>query len=76
MEQKKSRKIVKCPICKNPSSTASFPFCSDRCRKVDLHRWFSGQYVIPGEERDILRAGKEGVPSASYKDPYEDEEEA
>ena len=26
-----------------------FPFCSDRCRMVDLGRWLTGQYVIPGE---------------------------
>jgi endogenous inhibitor of DNA gyrase (YacG/DUF329 family) len=25
----------------------SFPFCSDRCRQVDLHRWLSGAYAIP-----------------------------
>jgi endogenous inhibitor of DNA gyrase (YacG/DUF329 family) len=23
-----------------------YPFCSDRCRRVDLYRWFSGQYAI------------------------------
>ena len=26
----------------------SRPFCSDRCRDVDLNRWLSGSYVVPG----------------------------
>ncbi len=25
-----------------------FPFCSSRCRQVDLGRWLGGAYVIPG----------------------------
>jgi endogenous inhibitor of DNA gyrase (YacG/DUF329 family) len=26
-----------------------FPFCSDACRRVDLGRWATGRYVIPGD---------------------------
>ena len=26
------------------------PFCSARCADVDLNRWLSGRYVIPGAE--------------------------
>jgi uncharacterized protein len=36
-----------CPICGKPSVAASRPFCSDRCRDVDLNRWLSGSYAIP-----------------------------
>ena len=69
MEQKKSRKIVKCPICHNPSSAEDFPFCSDRCRKVDLHRWFSGHYIIPGEENEFTRDEEEVLrPSEKEED--------
>jgi hypothetical protein len=25
------------------------PFCSDRCRLIDLGNWASGKYVIPGD---------------------------
>lgn len=35
-----------CPICGEPSRRASTPFCSDRCRMVDLGRWLRGEYVI------------------------------
>ena len=42
----------KCPICGKPAVEASKPFCSPRCRDVDLNRWLSGKYVIPGKETD------------------------
>lgn len=41
-----------CPICEKqfPKSDdpgkSQFPFCSDRCRKVDLFRWFDGKYAV------------------------------
>ncbi len=37
-----------CPICGKPSERRFAPFCSDRCRLVDLSRWFGGTYVVPG----------------------------
>jgi endogenous inhibitor of DNA gyrase (YacG/DUF329 family) len=45
--------VVKCPTCKRPVewSTESLyrPFCSDRCRLVDLGAWFSEKHKIPDE---------------------------
>ena len=38
----------KCPICGKPAVDVSKPFCSERCRDVDLNRWLSGSYVVPG----------------------------
>jgi endogenous inhibitor of DNA gyrase (YacG/DUF329 family) len=41
-----------CPICSKPIPTeidaksATFPFCSERCRQVDLLRWSKGEYRI------------------------------
>jgi endogenous inhibitor of DNA gyrase (YacG/DUF329 family) len=37
-----------CPICKKPTEAANedFPFCSDRCRLIDLGKWASGDYKI------------------------------
>jgi endogenous inhibitor of DNA gyrase (YacG/DUF329 family) len=46
----------KCPICSKPyeveavSDLPTFPFCSERCRLVDLGRWIDGAYAIPGPE--------------------------
>jgi len=42
----------KCPICGKPATEASKPFCSERCRDVDLNRWLSGSYVIPAKPDD------------------------
>jgi endogenous inhibitor of DNA gyrase (YacG/DUF329 family) len=37
-----------CPICKKEVSlgTPDFPFCSERCRIIDLGNWASEKYVI------------------------------
>ena len=37
-----------CAICGKPAVEASRPFCSERCRDVDLNRWLSNSYAIPG----------------------------
>ena len=39
-----------CPICGKPATPASKPFCSERCRDVDLNRWLSNSYAIPGRK--------------------------
>ena len=44
------RRAKKCPICGKPASGATLPFCSPRCRDVDLNRWLKGSYVIPGKD--------------------------
>jgi len=38
----------RCPECGRPSDRQAFPFCSPRCKSIDLNRWLSGSYVIPG----------------------------
>jgi endogenous inhibitor of DNA gyrase (YacG/DUF329 family) len=43
---------LKCPICRKevePDAVVA-PFCSSRCRKIDLGQWLSGRYVIAGEK--------------------------
>jgi hypothetical protein len=42
----------RCPICGRPQDLCVRPFCSRRCADVDLHRWLSGAYVVPGSEDD------------------------
>ena len=39
-----------CPICGKPATETSRPFCSERCRDVDLNRWLSNSYAIPGRK--------------------------
>jgi len=47
-----AKKVRRCPICGKPTSEATRPFCSPRCRDVDLNRWLSGSYVVPGADDD------------------------
>ncbi len=44
----KRARSVRCPTCKAIvlRSEAEFPFCSERCRLIDLGKWASGAYVV------------------------------
>ena len=50
------KKIVslRCPTCRTLvlRDSADFPFCSDRCRLIDLGKWASGKYVISSAIND------------------------
>ncbi|HTV58127.1 MAG TPA: DNA gyrase inhibitor YacG [Verrucomicrobiae bacterium] len=38
-----------CPICRKPVDSETdleFPFCSERCRLLDLGNWSSEKYVV------------------------------
>ena len=45
-------KLPQCPICDRPLVGAAaresefFPFCGERCRRVDFFRWNDGKYAI------------------------------
>ena len=48
---------AKCPTCGAAVDAEDpvFPFCSDRCQKVDLGRWFNEAYTVsrPIEQADL-----------------------
>jgi endogenous inhibitor of DNA gyrase (YacG/DUF329 family) len=46
----KPRPARNCPICGEPATDGSYPFCSRKCANIDLNRWLSGRYVIPGAD--------------------------
>jgi endogenous inhibitor of DNA gyrase (YacG/DUF329 family) len=54
---------MRCPVCKtefDPAKSSAMPFCSDRCRTIDLGRWLGETYsmpVIPDPEADELPEG-------------------
>lgn len=62
-----------CPICRKavlaaPEGAADyFPFCSERCRQVDLLRWSKGQYAIvePLTPERLLDEGSQGDAAES-----------
>jgi len=47
-EKPPSTRPPRCPVCGKPSDPAFRPFCSARCKQVDLGRWLNGGYAIPG----------------------------
>ncbi len=52
---------LRCPICRKPAAAhnaddpkaSPFPFCSERCKLIDLGRWLDGAYQIPTEDDDL-----------------------
>jgi uncharacterized protein len=58
------KKQSRCPICGAPTQHETRPFCSRRCRDVDLGRWLSGGYAISGGNADADEDG-ESLPEMS-----------
>jgi endogenous inhibitor of DNA gyrase (YacG/DUF329 family) len=54
---------LRCPICKKdvPRTEVEFPFCSERCRTIDLGRWASGAYVIASTPQDTSDATPDSI---------------
>jgi endogenous inhibitor of DNA gyrase (YacG/DUF329 family) len=48
-----------CPICHKPAAPGTRPFCSARCADIDLGRWLTQQYVVPGADGEA--ADQEGL---------------
>jgi endogenous inhibitor of DNA gyrase (YacG/DUF329 family) len=72
--ESKARRILRCPICKkvvNPGDEDA-PFCSDRCRVIDLGKWASGEYRIssPILDPEVL----EGLSEQARRPNTEDDE--
>ncbi len=56
---------TKCPICNRPvkppagdAPRGSFPFCTERCKLIDLGRWLDGKYQIPVLDTDESHDGE------------------
>jgi len=48
-------RVVRCPRCGAQVDWESGrfrPFCSERCRTIDLGAWLGERYVIPGQQAD------------------------
>ncbi|MGZ5936212.1 MAG: DNA gyrase inhibitor YacG [Rhizomicrobium sp.] len=53
-----------CPVCGKPRDANFRPFCSKRCKDLDLARWLSGEYAIPGAP-----TGEGNEPISPEEDP-------
>jgi endogenous inhibitor of DNA gyrase (YacG/DUF329 family) len=54
MPTKQKMKALRCPTCGTlvTAGDPEFPFCSDRCRVIDLGKWASGAYRISSPIHD------------------------
>ena len=62
--------LVRCPTCGNPFDpkfTPAMPFCSERCRRIDLGRWLGEEYSLPIDPEG-------GEADDRYDDNDEDED--
>ena len=61
-----SRRIVRCPTCGGDSvyapENAFRPFCSERCRNVDLGAWASESYRVPTPPTTTDLDADDGTP--------------
>ena len=51
-----------CPKCGRPSARETYPFCSARCKNVDLNRWLKGAYAIPVRDDEEETDGDASPP--------------
>ena len=51
-----STTVRECSVCRKPvaprAENPAFPFCSKRCRMVDLGRWLGEEYRVPDRQAD------------------------
>jgi uncharacterized protein len=77
MPRKRIRSL-RCPTCRKlvMRDEPDFPFCSERCRLIDLGKWASGAYVIStplnesdqfGEADYTVNPGHDRKPNGSAK---------
>jgi len=73
---KKSAKLLRCPTCGQlvQSKDEDFPFCSDRCRKIDLGKWASGVYKISSPVLDPEVLEDLGNPTSRRSDKESDDD--
>jgi hypothetical protein len=55
---------MRCPICKKEVAwnDPNMPFCSDRCRLIDLGNWATEKYTIPSGRPSDLEEEADYVP--------------
>ncbi|NDC63063.1 MAG: DNA gyrase inhibitor YacG [Planctomycetia bacterium] len=63
-----------CPVCSAPidlEKTPTAPFCSERCRLVDLGRWLDEAYAVPEPRREADPDDDAGPDAGPDADPDE-----
>ena len=68
MNDEKAALIVRCPNCRKSMEWSTKndyrPFCSERCKLIDLGAWASEEHNIPGDPEQPWEAN--GIPPADF----------
>jgi len=68
--------MPRCPVCDQPvflsatplqPATPTAPFCSDRCKTIDLGRWLAESYSVPHVARPENEDDDELAPGSFYQ---------
>jgi endogenous inhibitor of DNA gyrase (YacG/DUF329 family) len=66
---------MQCPICRKPvdksdldKPQSTFPFCSERCKLIDLGRWLGGKYQIVTKIEEDDDGAAPSTPSLDDRD--------
>jgi hypothetical protein len=62
-------RTTRCPTCGKPANDKLRPFCSRRCADIDLNRWLSGVYAVPGKPEEAEDAEDAARPAKPAGDP-------
>ena len=55
-------KMIRCPICEKPTEwkgNPTRPFCSERCRIIDLGRWSAEEYSVSIPLKDVSETAEQ-----------------
>jgi endogenous inhibitor of DNA gyrase (YacG/DUF329 family) len=69
---------ARCPICRKPTDSkndSGFPFCSERCRLLDLGNWASEKYRISSPVFDESELEEEDQQAPRSGRNHSDEED-
>ncbi|MBX9766022.1 MAG: DNA gyrase inhibitor YacG [Bdellovibrionales bacterium] len=69
-----SKTQVKCPTCKKPiiyEESPARPFCSERCKLIDLGEWASESFKIPVQNSSNFNENETDAPPRTEEDTEE-----
>ena len=72
---KKKNIQIKCPQCKTQFeyySSKFRPFCCEKCRMIDLGKWFNEEYNIPSSSPELDDFNEFDIPT---DDPFGEDNE-
>lgn len=68
-DQTKPKRKMRCPICEKDSQPDTKPFCSARCAEIDLWKWLSASYVLPGDD-DEPQCSEFGTSEETFRSTH------